>query len=116
VLHYHAAGPGLGAACSANEGGVMFGTIGHARFKPENREALERVLQSQALAGVAGFRHGFVLYPDVKDEVYIIAVFEDRDAYYANANDPAQHERYLEYRALLEDDPTWIDGEIGGSD
>ncbi len=94
----------------------MFGTIGHARFKTENREALERVLQGQALDAVAGFRHGFVLFPDGKDEVYIVAVFADRDSYYANANDPAQHERYLEYRALLEDDPTWADGEISGSD
>ena len=94
----------------------MFGTIGHSRFKPENREALERVLQGQELDAGAGFRHGFVLYPDGKDEVYIFAVFTDRETYYANANDPAQHERYLEYRALLEEDPTWIDGEISGSE
>jgi hypothetical protein len=94
----------------------MFGTLGHAHFNPENREALERVLQGQELEESTGFRHGFVLYPDGKDEVYMFAVFADRDSYYANANDPAQHERYLEYRALLEDDPTWIDGEIGGSD
>ena len=91
----------------------MFGTIGHARFNPENREALERVFQRQE-SDVSGFRHGFVLYPDGKDEVYIFAVFTDRETYYANANDPAQHERYLEYRALLEDDPTWTDGEVSG--
>jgi len=94
----------------------MFGSIGHARFNPANREALERVLQSQDLDEGTGFRHGFVLYPDGKDEVYIVAVFTDRETYYANANDPAQHERYLEYRALLEEDPTWTDGEISGSE
>jgi hypothetical protein len=94
----------------------MFGTIGHARFKPENREALERVLEGQELDAASGFRHGFVLFPDGKDEVYIFAVFADRDSYYANANNPEQHERYLEYRALLDDDPTWNDGEIAGSE
>jgi hypothetical protein len=93
----------------------MFGTIGHARFKPENRSALEQVLQAQELDASSGFLHGYVLYPEGKDEVYMIAVFTDRESYYRNADDPAQHERYLEYRALLEEDPTWTDGEISGS-
>ena len=36
----------------------------------------------------------------------------DREAYERNADDPAQHERYVEYRALLEDEPEWHDGEV----
>ena len=32
--------------------------------------------------------------------------------YDRNADDPAMHERYLEYRALIEDDPEWHDGVI----
>jgi hypothetical protein len=28
------------------------------------------------------------------------------------ADDPAQNDRYMEYRALMEDDPEWHDGEI----
>ncbi len=94
----------------------MFGTIGHAHLKKENRAALEAVLQGQDVGQDAGFSQGFLLYPEGKDdEVYFIAVFADRDSYYRNADDPAQHQRYLEYRALLEDDPTWTDGEIAGS-
>jgi hypothetical protein len=37
--------------------------------------------------------------------------FEDRASYRKNAEDPSQHERYLEYRALMEDEPEWSDGE-----
>jgi len=90
----------------------MFGTIGHAHVKPENREALERVLQGQEIGPDSGFVQGYLLWPDGKDEVYLVAVFGDRDSYYRNANDPAQHQRYLEYRALMDDEPTWVDGEI----
>jgi len=32
--------------------------------------------------------------------------------YDANADDPKQHEMYLKYRALLEEEPEWHDGEI----
>jgi hypothetical protein len=39
-------------------------------------------------------------------------VFEDRGSYEKNADDPKQHERYLEYRDLLEEEPEWHDGEI----
>ena len=45
-------------------------------------------------------------------------MFDDRDAYMKNADDPAQHEDYLKLRALLDADPEWIDGEwwsFGGS-
>ncbi len=39
-------------------------------------------------------------------------MFEDRASYDKNADDPAQNEQYLEYRALMEDEPEWHDGEI----
>jgi quinol monooxygenase YgiN len=46
------------------------------------------------------------------DEALMLAVFDDRTAYERNAASPEQHERYLGYRALLESDPEWHDGEI----
>ncbi len=44
--------------------------------------------------------------------LFLVAVFETREAYQANAASPQQHERYLELRALLNADPEWHDGEI----
>ena len=39
-------------------------------------------------------------------------IFEDRASYDKNADDPAQNERYMALRALLEADPEWHDGMI----
>ena len=38
-------------------------------------------------------------------------MFDDKESYTKNADDPAQHQDYLKMRALLEDDPEWTDGE-----
>ncbi len=90
----------------------MFGTIGRAHLKPENKDNLIQVLREQAYQQVPGFVRSYVLFPkDRPDEVFLVAMFESEEVYYQNAEDPAQHERYLQYRALLEDDPEWTDGE-----
>ena len=46
------------------------------------------------------------------DNVWLLAIFEDSATYDANADDPAMNETYVQYRALLEEDPEWHDGEI----
>jgi hypothetical protein len=38
--------------------------------------------------------------------------FESKEAYQKNAASPEQNARYEEYRALLDADPEWHDGEI----
>jgi hypothetical protein len=43
--------------------------------------------------------------------VVAAVLFEDRDSYSANAHDPATEAWYGRFRALLEDDPEWTDGE-----
>ena len=51
-----------------------------------------------------------VLKPENREKMQ--AIFEDRATYDANADDPKQHEMYVKYRALLEEEPEWHDGEI----
>lgn len=90
----------------------MYGTVGRAHIKPENRERLVEVLKGQSTDQAPGFRTVYLMFPENREnEVVFVAMFDDRDAYWRNAEDAAQHERYLEYRALLEDDPEWSDGE-----
>jgi hypothetical protein len=90
----------------------MFGTVGRAHVRPENREKLREVLTDATYRTVEGYRRGYVMFPENReDEVIIVAMFEDSDSYWKNADDPAQHERYLKFRELLEDDPEWSDGE-----
>jgi quinol monooxygenase YgiN len=90
----------------------MYGTVARTRVKPENREALRAVFQKQRYPDVEGFVASYVLFENTGDTAWLFAVFSDREAYERNADDPSQHERYLEYRALLEDEPEWHDGDI----
>jgi hypothetical protein len=90
----------------------VFGTIGRAKVKPENRQKLIDTLSDEAYLSVPGYRRAYILLPEnQEDEVYLVAMFENRELYFKNADDPAQNERYLEYRALMETDPVWVDGE-----
>lgn len=91
----------------------MFGTVGRAHIKPENKEKFVQVLERQGYdQQVSGFVRSYLMFPENREnEVLLVAMFTDRDTYYRNADDPTQHERYVEYRALLEDDPEWTDGE-----
>jgi hypothetical protein len=90
----------------------MFGTVGDLRFDPANRSKLEQELSDDAYLNVEGYRWGQVLF-DENDpgHALIVAVFDDRETYFKNADDPAQDARYQRMRALLERDPVWTDGE-----
>jgi quinol monooxygenase YgiN len=90
----------------------MYGTVARTRVKPENREKLRQTLAAQDAAAVPGYRTAYLLYENDSDVAWMFAVFEDRASYERNADDPAQNERYLEYRALMEEEPDWHDGEI----
>lgn len=81
-----------------------------ARAKPGKRE--EVVAMMGESLDTRGFRATYVLLPDEDDQAVVAGVlFEDRTTYSANADDPATEERYGRFRALLESDPEWIDGD-----
>jgi quinol monooxygenase YgiN len=88
----------------------MYGTVMRAKATPGNRQAVV-ALMGESLE-TKGFRATYVLLPD-DDEHAVVAgvIFEDQDTYSANAHDPATEAWYGRFRALLEDDPEWTDGE-----
>ncbi len=90
----------------------MYGTVARARVLPENRQRLIELTTGPEYRDVPGFVTSYMLFENEGDAAWIVAVFEDRASYERNADDPAQHERYVEYRALMESDPEWHDGEI----
>ena len=84
-------------------------------MKPENRAKLREVFAAQtARRTVPGMVTAYTLFENEGDTAWLFAVFEDRASYDKNADDPAQNEDYKEYRALMEDEPEWHDGEIDG--
>jgi quinol monooxygenase YgiN len=90
----------------------MYGTVAKTHVKPENRSALSELTKRQNYETVPGYVRSYVLHENDSDVTWLLAVFEDRASYEKNADDPAQNDRYIEYRALMEDDPQWHDGEI----
>lgn len=92
----------------------MYGTVARTHVKPENRAKLAEVMEHQRPSStvVPGYVGGYVLYENDSDTGWLFAIFEDRESYDKNADDPAQNTRYMEVRALMEDDPEWHDGEI----
>jgi heme-degrading monooxygenase HmoA len=88
----------------------MYGTVMRAKATAGNRQAVVTMMGEGLDA--AGFRGTYVLLPDDDEDAVVAAViFDDRDSYSANAHDPATEAWYGRFRALLEDDPEWSDGE-----
>ncbi|HEV8563347.1 MAG TPA: antibiotic biosynthesis monooxygenase [Actinomycetota bacterium] len=90
----------------------MYGTVARIRVKTENRDALRKVFDAQSSRQVEGFKSSYVLWENEGDAGWLVAIFEDRATYDKNADDPAMHEQYVAYRALMEAEPEWHDGEI----
>jgi hypothetical protein len=91
----------------------MYGTCARFVVKKENQAKLQEVVGRQlAERQIAGYVNSYVLQENDSDTQWLFVVFEDRDSYMANADDPAQDAQYQEIRALIESDPEWHDGEI----
>lgn len=89
----------------------MYGTIAKVTVKSEKVDELRNLTARLDIA--PGQIARYVYRMDANPQEYmLVAVFESREAYRANAESPEQHERFMELRAMLTDDPEWHDGEI----
>jgi quinol monooxygenase YgiN len=90
----------------------MYGTIARMRMKPGKVEQLLKIERAGADT-TPGFVFSHVYQMDAdSDEYYLVVAFESKEAYHKNAQSPEQHQEYLKYRALLDEEPEWHDGEI----
>ena len=90
----------------------MYGTVARMKIQREKVEEFRALLAEVESREVEGYRSTNLLVPDDgRDEVIMVVYFEDKASYQKNADDPRMHEDYLKYRALLEEDPEWTDGE-----
>ena len=90
----------------------MYGTIARMKVKPGRIEALRNLLDedgAQARGAVAFYAYQMDADPN---ELYISVLFENKDAYVANAESPEMHAQYEKMRELLTAEPEWHDGEI----
>jgi hypothetical protein len=90
----------------------MYGTVGRIRIKKEHQDTFLETLKGQGNVDIPGFKNGFVMFPENREgEAIMVAIFEDRDSYWKNANDPEQDKRYQEFSKYFEGEPEWSDGE-----
>lgn len=94
----------------------MYGTVARMQIKPGAEAQLMALSKDYSAATVPGYVGEYVYRMDSEPNTYYMAVmFDSQEAYRANAQDPAQHERFMKMRALLASDPEWHDGEIIGT-
>ena len=98
----------------------MYGTIARIHPKADRIDELRTLMERYESGGrtPAGYRQSFIFTPDTnpydKPTVFLIALFDDRETYVANAESPDQDAEYRQMRELLEDDPDWMDGTFEG--
>jgi|BarGraNGADG00212_1021973.scaffolds.fasta_scaffold16320_1 quinol monooxygenase YgiN len=88
----------------------MYGTI--ARMKTE-KGALEELKKMGTGRQPAGYIGSYVFKSD-KDpnEFWMVAIFKDKETYFANANSPEQDKEFRNLKRFLKSEPDWHDGEI----
>jgi len=89
----------------------MYGTIARIKIDPSKFEELKALGDAMDTAPGQVARYGYRMDAD-PGVFFLVAVFESKEAYWANAQSPEQHQRFLQLRALLIEDPQWHDGEI----
>ena len=89
----------------------MYGTIAKVTVKSEKLAELQTLAVDLALA--PGQIARYVYRMDANPQEYmLVAIFESREAYRANAESPEQYENFMTLREMLTTDPEWHDGEI----
>ncbi len=91
----------------------MYGTIAKMRLKPGMEAQMQELMKEYDGVNIPGHVSFNVYRMDADaNEYYLAVVFEDRESYHANAQNPEQDQRFQKMAALLDGEPEWHDGEI----
>lgn len=92
----------------------MYGTVALLCVRPDmEAELLREVEEEDQQAVMPGYLYQFLYrLDDEPNAYYLVVLFDSKEAYFANAEAPEQHARYLRLRELLTADPEWHDGYV----
>ena len=92
----------------------MYGTVGHMKAKPGKLEEIIALTTGMVdRRKPKGYLGEYVYRLDSDpDEFMLVVLFENKESYFANAQDPAQDAEFRKLRELLAADPHWHDGEV----
>lgn len=89
----------------------MYGTI--AKVQTDAGKIDELKALAQRLGTAPGQLGRLVYQMDANpNELFLVALFESRQAYWDNAQSPEQHARYQEMSVLFTSEPEWHDGAV----
>jgi quinol monooxygenase YgiN len=87
----------------------MYGTIARMKTKPGALELLKKLEMRQPKGLVGSYIYQMDADPN---ELWMVVMFESKQAYLENADSPEQDKEYRQLRELLREDPIWNDGEV----
>jgi|SRR5689334_8474752 quinol monooxygenase YgiN len=91
----------------------MYGTVARMRVKEGMQDRASQLMEEQNARPTAGLLADYAFRTDADPNVYyIVAIFESKESYWANAQSPEQDAQYRALREILEEDPEWNDGEV----
>ncbi|MDA0987999.1 MAG: hypothetical protein O2783_02440 [Chloroflexi bacterium] len=93
----------------------MYGTVAHIRVKEGHGDGIKQLLRewnAERAPKVKGAMPGYLFQLDKDPQDWImIAMFQDKASYVANAEDPDQDRWFKRLMEHLEGEPQWNDGE-----
>ena len=92
----------------------MYGTVARMKVKPGKLDDFTKLTADAVNTRRPNGYLGEIIYKmdNNPNEVIMAVFFADKASYQANANDPEMNKQYEQYRALLDADPEWNDGEV----
>lgn len=91
----------------------MYGTIARIKIKPGKEQELLAQGSVYEDLKIPGFIAMATYRADAGgDEYWLAVIFDSKESYRANAEDPSQDERFQKLRAILDGEPEWHDGEV----
>jgi quinol monooxygenase YgiN len=93
----------------------MFGTIARVTVQPGKEQEFLAIGEqwTRERGELTGQVADYVFKAEARPrEYFLVAIFRDRDAYFANARDPETDRWYRRLRATIEADPEWNDGDV----
>ena len=92
----------------------MYGTVARMKVKAGKMDDFIANMKQQPADRDMGGYMGEIVYKmdNNPNEVMLCVFFKDKASYQANANSPDMAKDYEEYRALLDAEPEWNDGEV----
>ena len=94
----------------------MYGTVANIRVKAGHQDDLTKLMHEwndELRPKISGAQTGYLVQLDSDpQDMIMIGIFDDKDSYMKNADDPGQDRWFRRTMEHLESEPDWHDGEF----